>query len=104
MYLGANVDALGAGFVQHVREESHLKLEPQNIDAGDVLLAAFQDYLFHKQPGHRQVHRPHRHQPPCLLAVEGVEAIGLFGAVGAQDQIDEGGFLFFQLLLLFRLA
>ena len=36
--------------------------------------------------------------------MEGLEAIGLFGAVGAQDQVYERGFLFFQLLLLFRLA
>ena len=36
--------------------------------------------------------------------MERIEAGGLFGAIGAQDQINEGGFLFFQLLLLFRFA
>ena len=36
--------------------------------------------------------------------MEGGKAVGLFGAVGAQDQVNEGGFLFRQLLLLFRFA
>jgi hypothetical protein len=31
------------------------------------------------------------------------KAIGLFSPVGAQDQVQEGGFLFCQLLLLLRL-
>ena len=33
-------------------------------------------------------------QPPGLLAVESGKAVGLFGAVGPQDQVEEGGFLF----------
>jgi len=37
---------------------------------------------------------------PGLLASEGVEALGLFGAVGAQDQVDEGGFFGLELFLL----
>ena len=102
--LGGDVDAFGPGLVQHVGEQPHLELEAQDVHAGDVLLAAFQDDLFHEQARHRQVDRPHRHQPPGLLAVEGGEALGLFGAVGAQDQVEEGGFLFLQLLLLFGLA
>ncbi|MBT9177525.1 MAG: hypothetical protein DDT20_01859 [Firmicutes bacterium] len=36
--------------------------------------------------------------------MEGGKAVGLLGAVGAQDEVNEGGFLFRQLLLLFRLA
>jgi hypothetical protein len=98
--LGRDVDALGAGLVQHVGEQPHLELEAEDVHLGDVLLAAFQDDLFDEQPRHRQVDRPDRHQPPGLLAVEGGEAVGLLGPVGAQDQVEEGGFLFFQLLLL----
>ncbi len=63
-----------------------------------MLLAAFQDDLFDEQARHRQVDRPDGHQPPGLLAVEGGEALGLLGAVGAQDQVEEGGFLLLQLL------
>ena len=59
-----------------------------------MLLAAFQDDFFHEQARHRQVDRPHRHQPPGFLAVEGGKALGLFGVVGAQDQVEKGGFLF----------
>ena len=35
--------------------------------------------------------------------METVEALGLFRAVGAQDQVEEGGFLLLQLLLADRL-
>jgi hypothetical protein len=36
--------------------------------------------------------------------VKGGKAVGFFGAVGAQDEVEEGGFLGLQLLLLFGLA
>ena len=55
--LGGDVDALGAGLVQHVGKQPHLELKAQNVHAGDVLLAAFQDDLFHEQARHRQVDR-----------------------------------------------
>ena len=98
--LGRDVDALIAGFLQDVGEQPHLELEPENIDAGDVLLAALQDDLFDEQPRHRQVDRSHRDQPSCPLSLKRSEAVGLLGAVGTQDQINEGSFLLFELLFL----
>jgi hypothetical protein len=102
--LGRNVDALGLGVIQHIREQPHLELEAENIDAGDVLLAAFENHFFNEQARHRHIDRPDRHQPSRLLAVEGAEAIGLLGAIGAQDQVEESGFLLLQLPALFFVA
>ena len=36
--------------------------------------------------------------------MKSIKAISLFGAVGTQDQINKGGFFFFQLFLLFCFA
>ena len=102
--LGGDVDALWRGLRPARWEQAHLELKTQNVHASDMLLAAFQDDFFHKQARHRQVDWPHRHQPPGLLAVEGGKTVSLFGAVGAQDEVNKGGFLFRQLLLLFRFA
>ena len=55
--LGGDVDALGPGLVQHVGEEAHLELEAENVDAGDVLLAAFEDDFLDEEAGYRQVDR-----------------------------------------------
>ena len=62
-----------ARLVEDVGEKPHLELETEDIDLGDVLLAALQDDLLDEEPRHRQVDRPHRHQPPGALAVEGGE-------------------------------
>ena len=66
-----------------------------------MLLPAFKDDLFHKQACYRQVDRPHRYQTTGFFAVKRGKALGLFGAIRAQDQVEEGGFLLFELLLLF---
>src|SRR5665213_281722 len=56
------------------------------------------------EPRHRKIHRANRDQPPRLLAVEGGKAVGLLGAIGAQNQFQEGRFLLRKLRLLLRFA
>ncbi len=60
-----------------------------------VFLATFQDDFFHKEAGDGQVDGADGYQPPCFFAVEGGEAGRLFGAVGVEDEVEEGGFFFF---------
>jgi len=45
-----NIDTFGAGLVKHVGKQLHLELEAENVHLGNVLLAAFEDDLLHKQP------------------------------------------------------
>ena len=99
--LGLQVDALRFGLVQHVGKESHLELETQQIDLGDVLLPAFEDDFLHEQPRDGQVDRADDDHAARLLAVEDPQARRLFRLVGGEDQVKERGFLGLKLLLLF---
>ena len=84
-----DVDALGAGFVQHIGKQAHLKLKAKDVHLGDVLLAALQNDLLHEQPRHGKIYGSDRNEPSSFLAVESGESVRLLGAVGAQNQIDE---------------
>ena len=77
-----NIDAFTARLVQHVGEQAHLKLETENVYPGDAFLAALQDDFLNEQPRDGQIHRPHRNQPPGLLAVESGKLLEFFGPVG----------------------
>ena len=101
---GRDVNALSPRFIQHIGEQPHFELEAQDVHLGDVLLAAFQNDLFDKQPRHRQIYRPDCDQPSSLLAVERGKASRLLRAVGPQDQVEERRFFFFQLLALLFFA
>jgi hypothetical protein len=67
MYLGAMSMPFAFGFVEDVGKEAHLELKAENVYAGDVFLAAFQDDFFHKEAGDGQVDRADGHQPPGFL-------------------------------------
>ena len=54
--------------------------------------------------GDRQVDGTDRHQPSGSHALKRGESIGFFGGIGAQDEVGEFLFSFFQLLLLFGFA
>ena len=43
-----NVDALCTGFVEDIWEQTHLELEPENINLGDVILTTFEDDFFYE--------------------------------------------------------
>ena len=80
--LRRDINSLGSAFFQRVGKQAHFKFKAKHIDLGDVLLAAFQNDLFDKQPSHRQIDWPDRHQSPCFLVVEGFKTIRLFGSIG----------------------
>jgi len=60
------------------------KLKAEDVHAGDVLLAAFQDDFFDVEARHGRLTGP-TDTSRRPFALEGLEAVGLFGAIGAQD-------------------
>jgi hypothetical protein len=104
--LGRQFDALAARLLQHRREQPHLELEGQQVDARGAALAALDDDLLHEQPADRQIDWADHHQPAVELAVEEAGVRRHRGQrlclVGAQDQLAELARLLFECRLLLR--
>ena len=98
------INALGFSFFLNIGKQSHFEFKAENIHAGDMFLAAFQNDFFNKKPGHGQIDRPDRRQPTRFFALKGLELADGFGTIGVEDEIEEILFLFFQLFLFFLLA
>jgi len=72
---GGDINAFGAGLVQDVGEKAHFEFEAEDIHAGDVLLAAFEDDLFDKEAGDGKVDGADRDEAASFFADEGIESV-----------------------------
>ena len=74
-YLGRDrfrgeVDAFALGLIEHGREEAHLELEGEDVDARRSAFAALGDDFLDEEPTDGEVDRSDDDEPTAVLAVE----------------------------------